>query len=245
MQNLTQTAQLTPTVTPAVTVSSYKFEIKRTSSSTWYTLGTGPSNFFSWERRVAGQFHLRVAATIEGRVFESENIYGATRFPNYSAIVGDSTVSTQTSNAWTNTLNATTATTRREEGFWIRLNTTGTGTYEFTATIPGPNVGPTTGASINLGARPADSSSSPDPNASGVTYTVASFHTHTPTTYRADPRDVGPSGPDAAQDAADNVTGVVYDYTESPAGSGSIPAGHPLNSAAQRSRSGPERRSTP
>jgi hypothetical protein len=36
--------------------------------------------------------------------------------------------------------------------------------------------------------------------------------------------------------------GVVYDYTESPAGSGTIPAAHPIGSAAERYPSGPNRR---
>ena len=44
----------------------------------------------------------------------------------------------------------------------------------------------------------------------------------------------------------DDVPGVVYDFVESPAGSGSIPMGHPKASAAQLYHSrGKDRRTTP
>lgn len=96
-------------------------------------------------------------------------------------------------------------------------------------------------------ARPADTPATPAPNVAGATYSVASFHTHTPTTYRTGlPRGVGPSGADNSADTADQVPGVVYDYTESPAGSGTIPMGHPEGAAAQRYHSmGLDRRPTP
>ncbi|MBM3744502.1 MAG: DUF4157 domain-containing protein [Acidobacteria bacterium] len=157
-------------------------------------------------------------------------------FPSYSEIVADADVQTRTDAAWANTEAAANAAGRREEGFWIRLNT-GTQAYEFTATVTGDVVGPGAGATIGLGSRPADT-----PGANGTTYTVASFHTHTPTAFRTVPRVVGPSGADQTADNHDDVAGVVYDYVESPAGSGSIPAGHPIGSAAQRYHSGPDRR---
>lgn len=161
----------------------------------------------------------------------------ASTFPSYSQIVADSDVQAATDAAWANTEAAATAAARREEGFWIRLNT-GTGDYEFTPTVTGDPVGPAVGATIeSLGSRPADT-----PNPAGTIYTVASFHTHTPTAFRTVARAVGPSAADGAADRADDVTGVVYDYVESPAGSGNIPAGHPIGSAAQRYRSGPNRR---
>jgi hypothetical protein len=243
-QELTKTAQLTAVITPSsANATNYKFEIKRKTSANWYTLGTGASRSFTWVRRVAGQFHLRVTATVNGRPVRSPNVYAVTQFPSYSSIVGDADVSSRTNTAWSNTKNATTATSRREEGFWIRLNTAGNGKYEFTATVLGPSVGPATGASVEIGARPADNPQQPAPNANGVVYSVASFHTHTPTTYRSVGRDVGPSGPDQNMDSnVDRVPGVVYDYIAT-IGNG-IPAGHPLHSAAQRYHSGLTRRPT-
>lgn len=158
-------------------------------------------------------------------------------FPSYAEIVGDKDVQTKVGAAWASTLAATTAATRREEGFWIRLNK-GTGKFEFTATALGPVVGPTVGGSVVLGGRPADL----HPGTGNAVYTVASFHTHTPTAFRPVGRPVGPSGADNAADTSDDVVGVVYDYIASPPGSGAIPAGHPLASTARLWHSGPNRR---
>jgi Domain of unknown function (DUF4157) len=158
-------------------------------------------------------------------------------FPTYTQVVGDAAVQARVSAAWANTLAAATPVGRREEGFWIRLNK-GTDKYEFTPTILGPTVGPAAGGAVTLGARPADVS----PGTSSAIYTVGSFHTHTPTAFRPVGRPIGPSGADNAADTSDDVVGVVYDYTESPPGSGAIPAGHPLGSPARLYHSGPNRR---
>jgi hypothetical protein len=88
------------------------------------------------------------------------------------------------------------------------------------------------GVAITLGARPADS---------GANYTVGSFHTHTPTTFRDVGRPVGASAGDTSADTTDNVTGLVYDY-EPAAGTTGIPKRHPINSAARLWHSGPTRR---
>lgn len=159
------------------------------------------------------------------------------KFPSYREIVGDTDVQTAITSAWSNTETAANATSRREEGFWIRLNT-GTGKYEFTSTILGPSVGPTAGGSVVLGSRPADTNAGTEK----AVYTVASFHTHTPTAFRPVGRAVGPSEADHRVDKSDDVVGVVYDYVESPKGSGNIPAGHPIGSPAQPYHSGPNRR---
>jgi hypothetical protein len=96
-QDLTETAQLTATVTPSsANATNYKFEIKRKSSTNWYTLGAGASRSFTWVRRVAGQFHLRVTATVNGRPVKSPNVYAVTQFPTFGTICADNTVS----NAW-------------------------------------------------------------------------------------------------------------------------------------------------
>lgn len=242
-QSLTETAQLTATFTPNASATNYRFEIKRTTSSQWYTLYVGANPSFSWVRRVAGQFHLRVTAAIDRSTLRSANVSASTQFPDYSTIVGNPAVSSATDAAWTSTKNTTTLTSRREEGFWIRLNTTGSGTYEFSAPFYGATVGPGNTAGADPGARPADYPIAPAPNSEGVTYTVGLFHTHTPTTHRTVGRRVGPSGADDTYHTTTNIVGVVYDYT--PTADGRIPAGHPINSPAQLYHSGPDRRPTP
>lgn len=241
---LLSTNKLTATVTPVgLTVSTYQFEIKRPSETVWTQLANSSSNTFTQATRVAGHFKVRATATISGVNCVSDEKDVEHQFPSYSDIVGDGDVQTATDNAWSETKAATTTTSRREEGFWIRLNTT-SGKYEVTSTIIGPVVDNSSTGSVVLGSRPADSPTNPAPNGS-ATYSVGSFHTHTPMTYRSGTRSVGPSSGDQTADTSDDVAGVVYDYLESPAGSGSIPGGHPLDSPAQLYHSGPTRRSTP
>ncbi|MBW4644931.1 MAG: DUF4157 domain-containing protein [Goleter apudmare HA4340-LM2] len=151
-------------------------------------------------------------------------------FPSYADIVGNATIRQEVNNDWQATLNATTVNSRREQGFWIRWNS-GTGNYSVTGRVVAPAVGNAQGATINLPAKPADA---------GAEYTVASFHTHTPTKYRNVGRAVGPSGADINADTGDNVAGVVYDYAD--AGGGNIPARHPLRAPAHLYHSGPNRR---
>ena len=59
-------------------------------------------------------------------------------------------------------------------------------------------------------------------------------------------RGVGPSGADNNFHTNQKLPGVVYDYEESPTGSGSIPMGHPESSSAILYHSmGTDRRPTP
>jgi hypothetical protein len=223
------------------TGGTVQWQMRRTSTTTWTNMAT--QSPFVQTMRVAGTFRMRAVISQPSGVTRTTTEFQVeVRFPSYNTIVANAGVQAATDAAWGNTLAATTPTTRREEGFWIRLNTA-TGVYEFTATVTGPVVGNDDPATINLGARPADTPAiAPLPNGN-ATYTVASFHTHTPTTHRTVGRAVGPSAADVAADNADDVTGVVYDYVGD--GAGNIPAGHPLNSPAQRYQSGPIRRSTP
>ncbi len=158
-------------------------------------------------------------------------------FPSYREIVSDPVVQSETDAAWARTESATTETFRREEGFWIQLDTA-TGRYSTEGhVVDHEGVPPDRGASLTPGPKPADV-----PGEEGGTYTVAFFHTHTPTVHRAVGRGVGPSDADERFHTSQNVVGVVYDYVASPPGSGSIPAGHPLGSRARRYHSGPNRR---
>lgn len=96
----------------------------------------------------------------------------------------------------------------------------------------GPVLGMVAGATIDLGTRSKSILSAVPPNATSGTYTVASFHTHTPTVYRdaatlGAGRGNGPSTGDLNADVFDNVAGVVYDYTANP-----VPPLHPKSSTA-------------
>lgn len=236
---------LTATVQPpegSTEITKYKFEIRRASEATWHVLQENASNSFSGKAKVAGRFKLRVTATLsDGSETQSPEKDLEVQFPSYSDVVANAAVVTATDAAWAGAKADASATQRRERGFWIRLNTN-TEAYEMTATEFGAWATDLVGASITLSSKPADSIAAPTP-LDTPTYTVASFHTHTPTFYRTVGRGVGPSGGDHAADTSDNVTGVVYDYVGD--ASGNAPAGWPLHSPAQRSHSGPTRRSTP
>lgn len=250
--SLLATNIFTAVVRPShVTATNCHFEIRRATESTWYTLTNGPIHAYTTTAAVAGNFKVRVTVDVDldsMRTTSPERNH-VVHFPSYSEITSDTNVLYAVNQAWSNTLAATTPTSRREEGFWIRVNTD-VMQYEFTTTVVGPSASPTNGASVSLGARPNDIPANIAPNAS-ATYTVASFHAHTPTTYRpaGHGRDVGPSGPDHYWDGVDDVTGLVYDYVgfpKPPAYTNSyIPHGHPLNASATLYPSGPNRRSTP
>ena len=229
--------------------NEYRVDIKRTNSVTWYVLGSNRA-ITPWHANIAGEFHLRGMAKIGGTAFYSTNIVIVNQFPNYTQIEGDADVRTATDTEWANTLADCTESPnqRRERGFWFRINTFDN-VYEHDDVLMGEWVGPDDGASVIFPSRPADIPPNPAPNAEGAVYYVASFHTHTPTTYRTNSvgtRGVGPSTPDNDADTEDNVPGIVYDYAENSSGSGSIPMGHPENATAQRYISlGKTKRSTP
>lgn len=234
---------------PSCRVSGYRIEIQRASGGAWFPLATRPS--FWWLARVAGRFKLRATATVEGSDVQSAPVDCEVRFPTYGQIVADSEVRRAMNALWALTLNDCTRrpNQRREHGCWIELDTRAN-RYVFTHRATGGWSGPGAGASVNLPGRPADTPANPDPNAAGARYPVASFHTHTPTTYRTGlgllPRPIGPSGADNRADTSDQVPGIVYDYAESPPGSGSIPIGHPKRGAARLYRSlGVDPRPTP
>jgi hypothetical protein len=136
---------------------------------------------------------------------------------------------------------------RRERGFWVQINTI-IDAYQFTTSFTGPWVAPTQGASANPGTTPADVPVDPLPNDSGAIYTVACFHTHTPTIHWStnDWRGVGPSGPYSGDVPFHNNrarVGIVYDYIGD--AQGRIYGGHLKNAPAQRYQVGPTRRSLP
>jgi hypothetical protein len=247
--------QITIDVQPlGLSISDYRIEIRRASAApnSWVTLASHKANH-AWHVTIAGKFIVRGIATIEGKEHTSAEEHVEVQFPSYAEIAYNATVKAALDQEWKNTIADCTAAPnqRRERGFWVLLNTK-SDSYEMTATVTGAFVGPEAGAEIAFPARPNDNPAAPSPSDEGATYAVASFHTHTPTTYRgatAPPgatRAIGPSGADQTTDNADDVPGIVYDYSDSPVGSGSIPLGHPLEAAAELYHSwGRARRTTP
>lgn len=236
------------TVTPSnASVSAQKIEIQRSSGGPWCTLASA-MEIKPWKAVIAGKFKIRGVVTVCGVEHMTSETEVEVKFPTYAQIVADGDVQTMTNNLWAQSLVDSTAVRSRELGMWIRLDTT-QNKY-----IAGPRVNgswgaPSAGASIVLGA-PTDNPASPAPCDAGADFYVASFHTHPPTTFDMTPgnwvRPIGPSNGDNVADTSDQVPGVVYDYVESPAGSGSIPLQHPEASAAQLYRSlGVDPRPTP
>ncbi|MDM3871408.1 DUF6531 domain-containing protein [Porticoccus sp. W117] len=242
LDNYSVSTNLTPS---SVSASNYHFEIKRNGSSTWYTLQNGQTDTFSDYAKVAGNFKVRATVTIDNATYTSSESSLTMNFPDFNRISADSSVASAVSNSWSSILNATTSTSRREEGFWIQLNTN-TRSYEIGSTILGAVVPNNTTATLTPGPKPSDSNSSPTP-LDTVTYTVAFFHGHTPTRYRNGTRPIGPSSADNTFHSSPTVgvVGLVADYIESPSGSGSIPPFYNLNGPWMIYHSGPQRRSTP
>ena len=249
---LMETNTLTAVVTPSngISVSEYTFEIKRDGSSSWYQLYQGPQPSFEAIAKVAGYFDLRVTATVAGTTRISQEQDVEIQFPAASDIIAKQGVQARMDQAWVDTKNATTPLLHREEGYYITLNTI-TGGYGIAAHSIGTPVDYDHDPKWDTATypRPSDNITYPAP-LDQPTYTIGWFHTHTPMTYATvgTRRGVGPSGGDYGWSAnvLIDLPGYVYDYTESPTGYGSIPAGHPIDSPAQIFMIAPPyRRSTP
>lgn len=162
----------------------------------------------------------------EGIVDSIKSFFGINVFPQYSEIVKDAGIKSACDAAWAETKSTTIDGSRREQGFWVRWNSE-TNAFSVTGHGAGAAVTNDKGASVNLPPKPADT----EPE-----FTVASFHTHTPTFFRDVGRPTGPSGADLKADKADNVAGLVYDYSIANA-----PAHHPMDSAAKLYSTGQKR----
>ena len=228
-------------------VEAVRIEAKRASGGSWCTLVNSAAKK-PWYAKIAGSFKLRGVVTACGKEHYTPEKDVEVKFPTYGQITGDPVVKAACDREWRRTLADCTQNPnrRRERGFWVLLNTT-SNQYEFTATVTGGWSGPTSGASVPLPPRPADQPASPAPCDNGAVYGVASFHTHTPTEFRAASypsgagRPTGPSGADNRVDTSDQVPGIVYDYTV-----GTAPMGYPKASPAQLYRSlGVDPRPTP
>lgn len=216
---LMETNDFSMTLTPASeTWTLHKIEIRRASGTAWFTI-VEADRITGFTQRIAGTFKIRSKATVAGLEIMSDEKDLEVTFPTYAQITSDGTNTANFNASWAATVAAATPTGRREEGWWVTIDTA-TGSYGKTATALGPTVGSSSTGSVDIGPRPADVPANPDPNATGAVYPVASFHTHTPVLYRVAPnpgafRLTGPSSADNSVDAQDHVPGVVYDYSAS------------------------------
>jgi hypothetical protein len=237
------------------TPTVYDFQVRfagQNNNASWVTYRSQAAATTTEVARVAGRFETRTKIVLDEKNFESppHTNQGAAavevRFPDWATIA--SAVTAAMNDAWASTIAATTPTMRREEGFWITLDTS-TGIYSPAGFTIGTPVDNTTTATLDgfLRKKPTDSVKSPTA-ADSPTYLVGWFHTHTPMTYRTGRRDVGASPGDVAFETRDDVgvPGAAYDYVEDAPASNSIPGGHPLDAAAKvYSVGGVVRRATP
>lgn len=201
--------------------------------------------------KVAGVFRIRSVITAGGKKFASPDEPLEVRFPTGRQISRNPSVQRFTRATWNAVLAATAGThQRREKGFFIWLNTC-KGKYKtaygHTPVRTGSPPPPGKAASLVLGTPPSDSPADPAPTGCG-TYTVASFHAHTPTTFRSprgDSRRTGPSDGDDIANGHYQLPGLVYDYLPFPRTGDSIPFGYRLSGPAALYLNGLSRRPTP
>lgn len=240
---LLQPDVLTATVSPRTAhATSYTFEWRKPTDDTWTKLSEGPSASYTLKPKIAAHLQVRVVAIIYGQSIPSAPAPLTVLFPTWSQIFGNATVKGFATTAWNQTLATTTRLSRGERCFWILLDTA-TGQYSKTATVV-TNVGPKQTGHCNLPAPPPDKPTSPSLSDSPV-YTVAWFHTHTPTTYRSVGRPVGPSDKDIKAASFYKMPGAAYDYVGAPGRGGYIPAGWPLRAPAKLWPIPPVQRPTP
>ena len=176
---------------------------------------------------------FRALATADGEPITVGPVTIWVRFPSETEMMADPVIQAHAANLWAQTLALCTPTNRHEVGCWILLNTA-TDTYSFSATTNGPPTPNDQTSTIYLLPVPPDSPLFPRLTNRTAIYTVASFHTHSPTTYQPHgQRIVGPSPFDTNASETLSVPGLVFDYVENPETPGEIPAGHPMNAPAQ------------
>ena len=213
---------------PGVTYTDVRFEICQPGYGGWQTIAGN-----RWTARIAGTFNVRALANADGEPITVGPATIWVQFPSETEMMADPAIQAHAANLWTQTLALCTPTNRHEVGCWILLNTA-TDTYSFTVTTNGPPTPNNEDSIINLLPLPSDVPLHPNITNGAATYTVASFHTHTPSTYVSGrPRIVGASPADTNASETLLVPGLVYDYVENSETPGEIPAGHPMNAPAQ------------
>jgi hypothetical protein len=226
------------------TPDGFKYEVRFANQSKWYDMtsrDTNPADADIWTGKayVAGKFKVRVTANVGGAKVTSAERDVEQQFPEQAQIRLETSVRSAMVASWLHSKNWSNHDPehrRREEGFWIKLNTA-TEQYEMTATHYGKAVSRNTAQVALDGFRkPADSHRRPSP-LERPTYVVAWFHTHPTQAFTNHARYVGPStsanssGGDEAFSLYTGIPGFAYDYLPSLSGV-AIPAYHPLHSAA-------------
>ena len=239
-----------------------KFEIKRDGEATWYEIQDGAAIEFKGKARVAGKFKVRATLDLDGKEVQTEEEAIEVCFPTANEILAGNGVKARMDQAWQNTIQNTADNSRREEGYYITLDTK-TETWGIAGYTVGnvikDNQGPPRVDGLGA-AKPDDIPKNPKP-LDQPRYTVGWFHTHTPEFYRnavddfGDPpgtiraRDAGPSQGD--KDFAANTVelpGFVYDYVGVQIANfqDQVPFGHPLNAPAKITEiTPPQKRKTP
>jgi hypothetical protein len=241
MQTNSYNVVISPNVAPPNSV--FSVEIKRLGSDSWYVL-SGSQITNNLVHRVAGTFVLRGVLQYNGKFLYSPEYSIIVQFPNITTIISEITGDADA--AWASTLAATSDGSRREQGWWVTLDTS-TGKYGKAGAVIGTIATNDIDAGLKLPDMPADTPVTPNPLGSSV-YVVGFFHTHTPTTFRtavnigsAAGRRTGPSDVDNGFGSAWKVPGIAYDYVID-----SAPPLYPLNSPAKMySTESPDRRPTP
>ncbi len=216
---------------PDVTYTDVRFEICQPGYGDWQTIAGN-----RWTARIAGTFNVRALANADGEPISVGPVTIWVQFPSEAEMMADPVIQAHATNLWAQTLALCTPTNRQEVGCWILLNTA-TDTYSFTATTNGPPTPNDRDSDIGLGPLPSDIPIFPNLNHGAAVYTVSSFHTHTPTTYRisGDPRVAGPSPRDKYNSTTLHMPGLVYDYAPPSNVTNGIPMGYPKDAPAQLS----------
>lgn len=213
------------------TVTASSIRIRRLGETNWYELASSEV-VNPWTARIAGFFELQGKLTVDGQDAYTPIRGLEVQFPSYDEIWADPAFVDLANARWRSILRNTVETNRFEQGFWVKLDTE-TEAYFHDEVKRGPGVSGNQGAFVELGPRPLDDPVNPSPLAPRTVYTVASFHGHTPTTYRVGGRFIGPSEGDVSADSINQTPGIVYDYVEWRIGTGFIPEGWPKFSPAK------------
>lgn len=230
-------------------VTSTKIEMKRSGSSTWYTIHQNANPYFDTYARVAGTWKVRASVSYGGANYQTPEYTQTVNFMPYSAIIADPIAANAGIAAWDAIKDyADTHTADRvEKAFWISFNTASRQYVVSQVFTSNPaicngtqNVPPCLG-SVNPGTKPADSIANPTPLDS-PTYTVGIFHGHTPFR-RVHPnhcRPTGASDTDITHANNNNVVGILWDYNASLHCGGTS-----LGASSGVKNYGPQNRSTP
>ena len=121
-QDLLDSNSFEVVLNPAVTGADFSIDIRRAGEATWYQIAAQQEEA-DYVHRVAGTFRVRGSATVGSVEVISPEEDVEVRFPEYASIVGDTGVIASANTAWAETLAATSDGSRREQGYWITLDT--------------------------------------------------------------------------------------------------------------------------